>query len=212
MPAWLALLGTPLISLGHLGAVYALVTPSCSQQTTAALHTVSVVSLAACAVLAWLALRRIGPAGLREDGGDPAARASSSRAWRGGWRCSFRWSRPRSGCASGSSRRARPEGGLAGGVAGGRRVGAHAGAGERRRHDALDLGALGAGAACAVAGAVPVGPGQAVAAGGRGARRAAHPRRRLPGRMAGACRGAGVAAGCARDSRSFPRTWCSTRC
>jgi hypothetical protein len=74
MPAWLALLGTPLISLGHLGAVYALVTPSCSQQTTAALHTVSVVSLAACAVLAWLALRRIGPAGLREDGGDPAAR------------------------------------------------------------------------------------------------------------------------------------------
>ncbi len=74
MLAWLALLGTPLISLGHLGAVYALVTPSCSHQTTAALHGVSVLSLAACVLLAWLAHRSLHPAHLREDSGEPASR------------------------------------------------------------------------------------------------------------------------------------------
>jgi hypothetical protein len=74
MGAWLALLGTPLVSLGNLGLAYALVTPSCGHQTTTALHGVSAVSLAACAVLAWLAYRATMPAGPRDDGGDPATR------------------------------------------------------------------------------------------------------------------------------------------
>jgi hypothetical protein len=74
MKAWLALLGTPCLALGNLSAAYALVTPSCANQTSAALHAVSIFSLVASLAL-WglVAVGGSAPHG-RDDGGDPAVR------------------------------------------------------------------------------------------------------------------------------------------
>ena len=74
MGTWLALLGTPFLALGNLGVLYALVTPSCANQTSAVLHAVSLLSFAASLALWWLGAREGSPPWVREDAGDPAAR------------------------------------------------------------------------------------------------------------------------------------------
>ena len=75
MWTWLALIGTPLLCLTNLSLAYALVGPSCEQQTLAWLHAVHgacTVLAAACALLAWRAGWRAAP-------GEPEAAAGRRR-------------------------------------------------------------------------------------------------------------------------------------
>jgi len=61
MPNWPALIVSPLLALANLTAVYALVTPSCSRQSTGAMQWLSVASLLLSllfTLLAWRNQRR----------------------------------------------------------------------------------------------------------------------------------------------------------
>jgi hypothetical protein len=55
MRIWLALIAAPGLALATQGAMYALVTPSCSTQTRIAIHVVAAVSLLLCVVFALVA-------------------------------------------------------------------------------------------------------------------------------------------------------------
>ncbi|RZL31914.1 MAG: hypothetical protein EOP35_21045 [Rubrivivax sp.] len=69
MWSWLALLVTPLVSLGNLGLAHALVTPSCAHQTELGLHALHAASVALCLLLLVMAWREHGlPTGRRDDG------------------------------------------------------------------------------------------------------------------------------------------------
>jgi hypothetical protein len=57
MPTFLALVVAPLLALACQGAMFALVTPSCSVQTRLAIHAVAAVTLVLTAVIAVLARR-----------------------------------------------------------------------------------------------------------------------------------------------------------
>jgi len=62
MPNWPALIVSPLLALANLTAVYALVTPSCSRQSTGAMQWLSVASLLLSllfTLMAWRNQRRL---------------------------------------------------------------------------------------------------------------------------------------------------------
>lgn len=74
--SWLGLVLSPSIALGAQSAMYALVTPSCSEQVRLHMHLVAAVALAVAAVLAVLAfaessLHRGEPASPDDDGAQP---------------------------------------------------------------------------------------------------------------------------------------------
>jgi len=63
-PAWPALLLAPLLALGDVSLVYALVSPSCARQDSTALHSVAAVSLVlalAMTAMAWRHWRAAAP-------------------------------------------------------------------------------------------------------------------------------------------------------
>ena len=51
LPNWPAMLVAPSLALGNLSVAYALVTPSCTRQTSALLHATSAISLLVCILL-----------------------------------------------------------------------------------------------------------------------------------------------------------------
>jgi hypothetical protein len=57
MPAWIALVLSPTVALACQGAMFSLVTPSCSVQTRVGLHAVAALSLLVTAVLTLRAWR-----------------------------------------------------------------------------------------------------------------------------------------------------------
>ena len=70
--SWLALVVSPTVALATQGAMYAMVTPSCSSQSRLQLHLFAAVALAVVVVLAVLAfsessLRRPEPASMDDD-------------------------------------------------------------------------------------------------------------------------------------------------
>jgi hypothetical protein len=74
---WPALLLTPLLALGQISLTYALVTPACARQDSAALHGVAAASLVlalAMTALAWRTWSRL----RRPAGGDQAVTDSDS--------------------------------------------------------------------------------------------------------------------------------------
>jgi hypothetical protein len=76
---WLALIGTPLVSLANLGMAHALTTPSCAHQTEVWLHLLHAASiglcLGLCLVFVLMAWRHRAPsAGQRDDAADLATR------------------------------------------------------------------------------------------------------------------------------------------
>ncbi len=71
MKIFLALIGTPLLALINLSAVYALATPSCRNQTQLWLHGVTATSFVLCLVataIAWIMwFQQGGPSGVDKD-------------------------------------------------------------------------------------------------------------------------------------------------
>jgi hypothetical protein len=57
MPNWPALILSPTLALANLSIVYALVTPSCSRQSTGAMHWVTVLSLLLSLLFTFIAWR-----------------------------------------------------------------------------------------------------------------------------------------------------------
>ena len=57
MGNWPALLVAPSLALANLSITYALVSPSCARQNTAALHLVSAAILLLCVLFSWQAWR-----------------------------------------------------------------------------------------------------------------------------------------------------------
>jgi hypothetical protein len=76
MWTWLALLGTPLLSLSNLAISHALATPSCAHQAERWLHGANALHVALCVLLLVMAWRDTGawPAFHRDDAADPATR------------------------------------------------------------------------------------------------------------------------------------------
>lgn len=75
MWSWLALLLTPLLTLGNQGLSHSLVTPACAHQTEMWLHLIHLATLALCLLLLLMAWRENAAlAGLRDDGGAATSR------------------------------------------------------------------------------------------------------------------------------------------
>lgn len=75
MRIWLALLAAPSLALACQGAMYALVTPSCSTQTRIAIHVVAAVALLLCVGFTLLARSAGAPVrfGADQDSAEPSA-------------------------------------------------------------------------------------------------------------------------------------------
>jgi hypothetical protein len=74
LPNWPALLVAPSLALGHLSVVYALVTPSCTRQTTAVLHGAAAATLLLCVLLTWPAFANWRRGSAHASSDDAAAR------------------------------------------------------------------------------------------------------------------------------------------
>jgi hypothetical protein len=80
MGNWPAMLLAPTLTLTNLSITYALVTPSCTRQSTVALHAVSAITLMLALYFTYAAWRN-----WRRDGTMYAGRASDDVAERGGF-------------------------------------------------------------------------------------------------------------------------------